>query len=312
MAWHLQIGIDEEILYKIDSENKERQLRIYSIITLMIIVVGIIVLFSSIIYLLIIFHNWWVAICGGLFLALVTFNLYRLLIVTAINGERTSIAEYHSDHERQYADFINGKEDFGKMTDESIAKIVNVRKDELREKSKLEIDPHQKKQTHFLTMAIRVFLLAIIAFTFATGIELFIFRGSINITLDEIKSALSTQVPDSWLIANVFTAEKNQEFILFNCNSLLMLIDVLNAGLGYWKLLIDVIILFIFMLPLILIFKSKEILKGDYIKELVLHEISISFYHFLKTQKFCSDIKLQLEKENLEERLKKAENLISE
>ena len=91
-----------------------------------------------------------------------------------------------------------------------------------------------------------------------------------------------------------------------------MLIGVLKAGLGYWKLLIDVIILFIFMLPLILIFKSKEILKGDYIKELVIHEISISFYHFLKTQKFCSDITLQLEKENLTDRLNKADNLISE
>jgi hypothetical protein len=312
MAWHLQIGIDEGILYKIDSESKERQLRIFSIITLMIIVVGIIVLFSSIIYLLIIFHNWWVAICGGLFLALVTFNLYRLLIVTAINGNRTSIAEYHSDHEKQYDDFINVSEDFGKMTDESIAKIVNVRKDELREKSKMDIDPHQKKQTHLLTMAIRVILLAIIAFTFATGLELFIFRGSINITLDEIKSALSTQVPDSWLIANVFTPEKNQEFILFNCNSLLMLIDVLKVGLGYWKLLIDVIILFIFMLPLILIFKSKEILNGDYVKELVLHEISISFYHFLKTQKSCSDKMQELKNENLEERLKKADNLLNE
>jgi hypothetical protein len=55
MPWHLQIGIDEGILYKIDSESKDRQLRIFSIITLMIIVVGIIVLFSSIIYLLIIF-----------------------------------------------------------------------------------------------------------------------------------------------------------------------------------------------------------------------------------------------------------------
>jgi hypothetical protein len=312
MAWHLQIGIDEGILYKIDSESKERQLRIFSIISIMLISVGMIVLFSSIIYLLIIFHNWWVAIGGGIFLAAVTFNLYRLLVVTAINGERTSIAEYHSDHEKQYADFININEDFGKMTDESIAKIVNVRKDELRDKSKLEIDPHQKKQTHLLTMSIRVILLAIIAFTFATGLELFIFRGSINITLDEIKSALSAQVPDSWLILNVFTPEKNQEFILFNCNSLLMLIDVLNAGLGYWKLLIDVIILFIFMLPLILIFKSKEILKGDYIKELVIHEISISFYHFLKTQKFCSDIKLQLEKENLTDRLNKVDNLLNE
>lgn len=311
MAWHLQIGIDEGILHKIDSESKERQLRIFSIITLMIIVVGLIVLFSSIIYLLIIFHNWWVAVCGGLFLSAVTFNLYRLLIVTAINGSRTSIAEYHSNHEKQYANFINLSEDFGKMTDESIAKIVNVRKDELREKSKVDVDPHQKKQTHLLTMAIRVILLAIIAFTFATGLELFIFRGSINITLDEIKSALSTQVPNSWLIANVFTPEKNQEFILFNCNSLLMLIDVLKVGLGYWKLLIDIIILFIFMLPLILIFKSKEILNGDYVKELVLHEISISFYHFLKTQKFCSDMK-GYSKKDCDEKLEKEINLLNE
>jgi hypothetical protein len=66
------------------------------------------------------------------------------------------------------------------------------------------------------------------------------------------------------------------------------------------------------MLPLILIFKSKEILNGDYVKELVLHEISISFYHFLKTQKSCSDKMQELKNENLEERLKKADNLLNE
>ena len=76
MAWYSQIGFDEGIMKKVDPENKIRQMFIFSILVVMIIIVSFFVLVSSIIYLLVIFHNWFIAIGAGLFLSLVVFNIY--------------------------------------------------------------------------------------------------------------------------------------------------------------------------------------------------------------------------------------------
>jgi hypothetical protein len=98
------------------------------------------------------------------------------------------------------------------------------------------------------------------------------------------------------------------EFKLFHCSSLLLIIDVLKAGLGYWKIVLDLLVLAIFLLPLVLIFKSREIQLGYYIRELALHEVSISFYHYLKSQKRCVEILNEVNSQDLVERFKTSSN----
>ena len=48
-----------------------------------------------------------------------------------------------------------------------------------------------------------------------------------------------------------------------------------------------------------LLLSCDEIKKGSYLRELALHEISISFYHFLKTQQHCALLKNQIETRDL-------------
>lgn len=301
MAWHLQIGFDEGIMKKVDEKDKTRQKFIFSMLTIMIMFTSLIVLASSIVYLLIVFHNWIIAISAGLFLSLVVFNLYRLLIITAINAEKSGIGEHLIHHEKQYEDFIDNQkaDEITKYPPETILKIVNDRKDELRPKFDEHFPDKFKIQTSLLSMTMRVFMLSVIALVFSTGIELIIFKSQVNEVLDITATKLSQEVPDSWVLKNTLKPEKGKEFIMFHCNSLLLIIDVLETGLGKWKLVLDLLFLAIFLLPLILIFKSKEIQKGDYVRELALHEISISCYSYLITQKHCASILKQIREEDL-------------
>jgi hypothetical protein len=308
MSWYKLVGIDDGIMKKVTDEDKNRQKFIFSMLVIMMIMIALFVLISSIIYLLIIFHSWTVAICTGLFLSLVIFNLYRFLTISAINAEKSGIGQYQIKHEKQYHDFIDNFKinEIAHMPEEAIRKIVNDRKDELREKFPEYYANKYKITTSILTMAIRLSFLSIIALVFSTGLELFIFKSQVNEVLDATANTLRQEVPDSWILKNMLTPQEGKEFTLFHCNSLLLIINVLHAGLGYWKLILDLIFLTIFLLPLILIFKSKEIQKGDYVRELALHEISISFYHYLKTQKRCVEILKQVTTEDLVERFKKS------
>jgi alanine dehydrogenase len=52
----------------------------------------------------------------------------------------------------------------------------------------------------------------------------------------------------------------------------------------------DIIFLVIFLIPLALVFKSKEIKQSEYMRELALSEITITFYHYMHTQKLCQKI----------------------
>ena len=130
MPWHLQIGFDEGIMKKVDPADKTRQKFIFSMLTIMIIFTSLLVLASSVVYLLIVFHNWFVAITAGLFLSLVVFNLYRLLIITAVNAEKSGIGEYLIHHEKLYEDFIESPKanEISNYPPETILKIVNNKK----------------------------------------------------------------------------------------------------------------------------------------------------------------------------------------
>ena len=175
---------------------------------------------------------------------------------------------------------------------------MNSKKEELRTVFELPGIISSSKGSGFLTMFIRILFITIFAMIFATGIELFIFKGVINDTLAQTRTLLMSEQPDSWTLKEMLTAKEGDNFIFFNTSSLLLLLDILSTALGYWKLLFDLIILLIFLMPLILVFRSREILFGSYVRELALHEIAISHYHYLKTQKACAIIINGIKTEN--------------
>jgi hypothetical protein len=300
MAWHLQLGFDERIMQKVDSRQLDRQKFVFSTLTLMLMAIGSLVFFSSLVYSIILFHNWLVALAIGLFLSLVVFNIYRFLIVSSVNAGYTGLATFLKNHELAYLEHLNNEEDFSSFSEAQIQHLVNSRKDYLRSLFPLSESSTNTANLGFWTMLVRVSMIAIIALVFATGLELFLFRGPINETLDAVKWLLAKDQPDSYLLLEVLTPREGQGFIWLNSNSLLYLIQVITAALGHWKLVLDVFFLLFFLMPLFLIFRSREILFGSYVQELALHEIAISHYHFLKTQKFCNQISEDILKANNE------------
>lgn len=298
MAWHLQLGFDEQIMQKVDANEAERQKFIFSILTIMLLIIGILVFFSSLVYMLVIFHNWALAVVTGIFIGIIVFNIYRFLIVSSVNASYSGLSEFQSNHDLAYSNYLSNDIDFTEISEEQIQHSVNTKKEELRTVFELPGIIKSSKGSGFLTMFIRILFITIFAMIFATGIELFIFNGVINETLEETRTLLMSEQPDSWTLKEMLTLKEGDTFILLNSNSLLLLLDILSTALGYWKLLFDLIILLIFLMPLILVFRSREILFGSYVRELALHEIAISHYHYLKTQKTCAIIINEIKSEN--------------
>jgi hypothetical protein len=289
MSWHLQIGVDRDLLKKVDPKQNERQTFILSSLSIMLVIISLICFFSSIVYTLIVFHNWWIAIGVGFFLALVVFNLYRLFVMTALDVSGTSLEEYYINHEKHYSEHHEIGCDMLNVSDEKIQEVVATSKEKLREKSQMDIGRKQLQFSDILTMTLRVVILSIIALVFATGIELFIFKNQINDVLEQLKNQYIIH-GETWMVENILTPSPNDQFYIFNANSLLLAIDILERGLGYWKVVMDIIFLVIFLIPLALVFKSKEIKQSEYMRELALSEITITFYHYLHTQKLCQKI----------------------
>jgi len=292
MSWHKYIGIDTDLLTKVDPKHSERQTLILSTLTLMLFVISIICFFSGIVYALIIFQSWPIALFIGVFLSVMVFNLYRLLVMTALDVSESSLEPYYLDHEKHYSDYVELEEDYSKLTDEKIKEIVYVAKDKLREKTALN-PPNRDTKRHPLTMFLRVIILTIIGLVFANGLELFLFNNQINEVLNDLVKLYATK-NETWMVENMLNPREGSSFSVLNTNSLLLALEILNKGLGNWKILIDLIFILIFLLPLIIVLKSKEIKQSEYVQELALSELTITFYHYLHTQKLCKKIENEI------------------
>ena len=292
MSWHKYIGIDTDLLTKVDPKHSERQTFILSTLTLMLFVISIICFFSGIVYALIIFQSWPIALFIGVFLSVMVFNLYRLLVMTALDVSESSLEPYYLDHEKHYSDYVELDEDYSKLTDEKIKEIVYVAKDKLREKTALN-PPNRGTKRHPLTMFLRVIILTIIGLVFANGLELFLFNNQINEVLNDLVKLYANK-NETWMVENMLNPREGSSFSVLNTNSLLLALEILNKGLGNWKLLIDLIFILIFLLPLIIVLKSKEIKQSEYVQELALSELTITFYHYLHTQKLCRKIENEI------------------
>lgn len=289
MAWQLQLGIDIDLLKKTDAAVRDRQIRILSILSIMLILIGLLCTFSTIIYVLIIFHNWFIAIGSGFFMGLVSFNLYRLLVMTAMDGSGTVLGEYMSDHEKHILEHIDHDTDISGLSDTAILEKSAVAKQQLREKPLEEKIRSSTDVSVVLTMALRVVILSILALIFAGGIEIFIFKDPINTVLSQMK-AIYASAGDTWMVEQVLTPAPDDEFYIIQSNSLLMVLEVLDRGLGAWKAVIDLLFLILFLIPLAIVFRSKEVYRGEYMKEFVLSSVTISFYHYMGTRKYCQKL----------------------
>jgi ABC-type multidrug transport system fused ATPase/permease subunit len=289
-------GIREERFDKCSEESKNRQLFIYNILAAMLMMLTLLLFLSGLIYGLVLFQNWAISIFLGFFLAGITFNLILLVLFlnlnsgyselndTALNMD-TFFKEHHSDnliHE----------------TDEKLQAHVQDIKMQLREK---HITPEYGR-FHFsniLKSAIKVGLLLMLSIIVANALEIWIFRDKINQSVAEIRqtalikaraaenSSLTTASDKTqyakWVLEMSQPEPESPNFI--HCKSITLTLDILQFSLGDFKILLDVLVAFLFLIPFFLIQKSKEFKGGDYLKEVCLENISTSYYFYLISQR---------------------------
>jgi hypothetical protein len=212
--------------------------------------------------------------------------------MTALDVSESSLEPYYLDHEKHYSDYVKLDEDFSELTNEKIKEIVYVAKNKLREKTSLN-PPNRDIKRHPLTMSLRVLILTIIGLVFANGLELYLFNNQINEVLNDL-IILYTANNETWLVENMLSPKSGSSFSVINTNSLLLALEVLNKGLGNWKIFIDLMFILIFLMPLIIVLKSKEIKQSEYVQELDLSELTITFYHYLHTQRLCKKIESEI------------------
>ena len=277
-----EIGIDRDVMQKLPIDVVKRQLFIFNSISLTLIVIGLMTSVSGTIYSLIIFHSWLISIGVGIFIGAVVYNLYRLFLMTGLDLKGSSLAYYHMKHENHYVEnnlySLDGSA--YQHADEVLKGWAVEAKDKLR--SKVSVNSNHPRNV--FTVSVRVFVIALIAVIFANGLEILIFSQPINMALSGLRQSLPTE---DWTYKYILTAQVDEPFILIDANSLLLTFDALDSGLGKWKTLMDIIVFIIYMIPLIVIYRSKEIRHGAYVQEQALHEINKTTYHYLRTQKYC-------------------------
>ena len=229
MGWHKHIGVDTDLLKKVDPKHSERQTFILSNLTLMLFVITGICFISSVVFSLIIFHNWLIAIVTGVFLAFVVFNLYRLFVMTALDVSESSLESYYLEHEKHYSEHIELDADFSEYSDEKINGIVNEAKNKLREKTEMNY-PSSNSTRHPLTMTLRVTILSIIALVFCNGMELLIFKNQINDVLGDLFTLYAAK-NETWIVENMLTPASGTDFYIVNTNSLILSLDILGLSL---------------------------------------------------------------------------------
>jgi len=64
--------------------------------------------------------------------------------------------------------------------------------------------------------------------------------------------------------------------------------------LGPTKVLIDMLFYCLFLIPFILVRKSRQYAHGAYLREIAIRDISISYMSFLLTQRKCQQLEEEI------------------
>jgi len=302
-------GINKEYLNTTEQDISKRQILVYNILSIMLLTLVFIIFLSGIFYGVIIFGNWFYAIIMGIFLALICFVVLLLVLFLNMTTKYRSLYEMMTNMDSVFkkSDNIN----LSKMNDRELIEIVNIHKKEISNSS-IESDPDPFHWSKIITSSIKVALILIISIVIANGIELYLFKGSINKSISIIKnseqlnkSILKNNEKNDIIIYNkkyataqwtynMLDEKKDQPFHLINCYSILLSIDIMNMSMGKWKLFVDILFTLLFLSPYILVKKSIEYSGGVYQKEVALHNISTAHMFYLLTQRKCQGIKKEI------------------
>jgi len=292
-------GIRKELLSRLPEEVARRQIFIYNMLGLMLIVLALLGAASGLIYGLVLFNHWGLAIACGIFLGGVFFLLLQLLLFLSLQTRYRSLKEQLANMESLY-DHYKGL-NMSTISDEEALEIVsNYRLTASASQIKTEPNPFHLSQ--LLISASIVSLALLLSFIVASAIEIWMFRNSLNEKFHEIKhstelnhlakdyqqqrnTSFNEQKMEAYWTLKMVDNSAGESFKLIHCHSILMTFDVLMAGIGKTKVLIDLLFACVFLIPYILVKKSDEISGGELLKQVTIDSISTSLLmHLLSTR----------------------------
>ena len=311
-------GIDEEYIAVLDEKVSRRQIMVYNVLSIMLIILVILAFTAGYVYGVIIFGDIVSALIVGLFMSFISFIILLLVLFLNKTTKYRTLYELMTNMEPVFKKFY-GK-DLTNMSDVEAYKIVEDHKAQIS-LSNIEPDPDPFHLSKIFTSAIKVFLILILSIVIANGVELLLFKGSINESFIKIKNSDQLQksiqkqklsksnafekgIEAQWTLS-MLEENRDNPFRIINSYSILLALDVMNMTMGKWKLVIDLLFSLLFLSPFIIVKKSKEFSGGEYQKEVAVNDISTSFLFFLLSQRKCQQIKKVIKEDyDYEEALK--------
>jgi hypothetical protein len=180
--------------------------------------------------------------------------------------------------------------------------------------SHIKTEPNPFHLSQLLISASIVSLALLLSFIVASAIEIWMFRHSLNEKFQEIKhstelnhlakdyqqqgnTTFNEQKMEAYWTLKMVDNSTGEAFKLIHCHSLLMTFDVLMAGIGNTKVLIDLLFACVFLIPYILVKKSDEISGGELLKQVTIDAISTSLLMHLLSTREIQRVKHNIETE---------------
>lgn len=288
------MGVDFQLLNSTYLKDINRQRFIYNILAAMLIVLTVISMFSILIYVSLmgvqLFFGCGIAVLFGF----IFFNLYRLFILGILDGCESVYWQYFKNNDDLFkvknlhglsdSFFVNSNsDDYAIWTSEMHAQMLK------------SYDFSTASSRSVLSTFLKVGILIFFALFVSKGIELFVFRNEVNVSLFELKKHLIT-LNDKETIG-LLDGAFNGFFQYINTGSILLALQALSEGLANRNSIyvFDFSFVCLFLIPLVLVLRSGEIRYGSYIKVLNLDHLRLSTLSYLNTRKRVVEIKSELE-----------------
>lgn len=311
-------GIREEHFRKVDPEERQGQLHAFNLLTSMFLVLIGLTIASGACYGLVIFNNWVLAGAMALLLGGIAFVLLLFVLYLNLNTDHQGLYQTMTNMQPVFDQHLN--HDFTSSSDEELLSLVQSNEQLLRQKH-LVPEASNFHLSSLPVSLIKLLLILILSCIVANGLEMLMFQEKINTNLEHIHTKLMEQhaqainplnkeknllaAESDWMIEML---EENdvQPFLLIDCHSIIMTNELMGSALGNRKTLLDLLFYGMFLIPFVLVRKSKQFAGGVFLREIALTDISTSYLAFLLTQRKCQQIQQAIhERWDLDEPLTK-------
>lgn len=175
-------GMRKNLLHQLPEDVAKRQVNIYNLLAIMLIVLSTIGAASGLIYGLVIFNNWAIAIGCAVLLGFILFLLLQLLLFLSLQTRFKDIKSQLSNMDNLYEQYKD--HDLSGISDEEALEIVTNYRMTLRE-SAIIAEPTPFHFSQLIISTLFVSIILTISFLVASAIQIWMFRNSLNDTFFE-------------------------------------------------------------------------------------------------------------------------------